>query len=620
MTPSVSKATDIGLVRDGDAWHVDGSWYRLSGTVDGAVAVLAGRDDVRWAELRLLASVATSAGDDETFEVRGPVIDERPDGARLTWHLTSTTWTAKRLVLTAGRDALSFVVEIDGAGALTTTSLLAGRVVGPRASGTLMSGAWFESIVSGGPGDPGRIVTAATESATIGVVSGSEPGRGGWFFTPGPFVFAASRSSAPDPTRVPSGPWLSLALDAVAGEAGFTEVAYRAVDRGFGIVLDYDGHTTVDGSWTSPALVISHASDPYAAIAAQQVRLAGALAPAPRTDTGVAPPGPSGTRRAPASPSVDAVPDWWREPIFCGWGAQCADAAEAGLPMAAAAARATAANYDRWLDHLGSHGVVPGTVVLDDKWQATYGANEPDPGKWPDLRGWIARRHAAGQRVLLWYKAWDPEGIPAEWCIRRTDGVPLGIDPTHPEGRSALRESVRSMLGPDGLAADGLKIDFTARTPSGRATDHHGRAWGVDLLRELLQVVAEEARRVNPEALLVGQTPNAIVAPVVGMLRLNDAMRLDDPHPDIDLVAQMRHRAAIVHAACPEHLIDTDDWCAPDLASWRAYTAIKAELGVPALYYATHLDRTLERFEASDYGLLRDVWSRYREAVGLPAR
>ena len=57
----------------------------------------------------------------------------------------------------------------------------------------------------------------------------------------------------------------------------------------------------------------------------------------------------------------------------------------------------------------------------------------------------------------------------------------------------------------------------------------------------------------------------------------------------------------------PDHLVDTDDWCAPDLAGWRAYNAIKAELGVPALYYATHLDRTGERLTDDDYALIRDV-------------
>jgi hypothetical protein len=313
-------------------------------------------------------------------------------------------------------------------------------------------------------------------------------------------------------------------------------------------------------------------------------------------------------------------PSWWLEPIFCGWGAQCALAASAGQTMAAAAGLATQEHYDAFLGHLETRGVIPGTVVIDDKWQATYGENEPDPAKWPDLRGWIAGRHARNQRVLLWYKAWDAEGLPAEWCVRSLSGFPIGIDPTNPAAERSIRSSVASMLGGDGLDADGLKIDFTARTPSGRATTNHGPEWGVDLVRRLLDIVADEARRTKPDALLVGHTPNAIVAPAVDMIRLNDALRLDDPVVASDIVPQMRHRAAIVRAACPGHPIDTDDWCAPDLAAWRAYNAIKGELGVPALYYATHLDRTGETFEDEDYELLRRVWSDHRRSVGLADR
>jgi hypothetical protein len=306
--------------------------------------------------------------------------------------------------------------------------------------------------------------------------------------------------------------------------------------------------------------------------------------------------------------------------MFCGWGAQCADAAAEGLPMSAAAARATQASYDRWLRHLEDRGIVPGTIVIDDRWQASYGTNQPDAGKWPDLRRWIAARHDRGERVLLWYKAWDPEDLPSTACVRTTSGVAVGVDPTSPDGETAIRRSVRTMLGADGLGADGLKIDFTARTPSGRATMHRGPDWGIDLLRRLLEILADEAALARPDALLVAHAPNAIVAPAIGMIRLNDALRLDDPHPDVDIVPQMRYRAAIAAAACPEHLIDTDDWCAPDLATWRAYTGIKADLGVPALYYATHIDVTGERFEDGDYTLIRETWADYRDRVGLPQR
>jgi hypothetical protein len=52
----------------------------------------------------------------------------------------------------------------------------------------------------------------------------------------------------------------------------------------------------------------------------------------------------------------------------------------------------------------------------------------------------------------------------------------------------------------------------------------------------------------------------------------------------------------------------------PDLATWRAYLDAKLELGVPSLYYATHVDVTGEPFAAEDYAALRRAWAAWREA------
>jgi hypothetical protein len=176
------------------------------------------------------------------------------------------------------------------------------------------------------------------------------------------------------------------------------------------------------------------------------------------------------------------------------------------------------------------------------------------------------------------------------------------------------------MLGPDGLGADGLKIDFTARTPSGASLIHAGDGWGIELLRRLLAIVHDEAKRVKPDCLLVGHVPEPTLAPFVDMIRLNDMLRLDDPEPRAAIVPQMRYRAAVARAACPGHLIDTDDWSVPDLASWRAYAEIKPQLGVPALYYATSLDLTRERFGPDEYELMRRTWAEYRARESLPER
>ena len=252
--------------------------------------------------------------------------------------------------------------------------------------------------------------------------------------------------------------------------------------------------------------------------------------------------------------------------------------------------------------------------MIDDKWQDAYGTNRPDREKWPDLGGWIAERHGRGQRVLLWWKAWDPEGLEPGLCIRNPDGTPVAFDPTHPEARELLRATMLHLLGPDGLDADGLKVDFTARTPSGRALTTHGPGWGIALLHDLLAVVYAAAKEAKPDALVITHTPHPSFADVTDMIRLNDMVRTDDPNPAARVVEQMRHRAEVARAAVPELLVDTDDWCIPSLAEWREYVEAKPSLGVPSLYYSRAVDATGEEFEERDYEALRRTWAAWRDA------
>jgi hypothetical protein len=207
---------------------------------------------------------------------------------------------------------------------------------------------------------------------------------------------------------------------------------------------------------------------------------------------------------------------------------------------------------------------------------------------------------------------WSAEGVSAELCVRHPDGDGFVVDPDNPATRAHLEDVVGRMLGDDGLDADGLKIDFTASTPSGVVLEHHGPRWGIALLHELLATVYGAAKRAKPDALVITHAPHPAFVDVADMIRLNDMLRLDDLGPSARVLPQMRYRAAVVRAACPELMVDTDDWCAPDLETWRAYLREKADLGVPALYYAGHLDATGEALTDEDYAALAESWASYR--------
>jgi hypothetical protein len=550
--------------------------YRLEIAADGLRATLSSPTGEHWATLSLLAAFDRTDGVDETLSVSELRVDDRT----IEIHRRSTLWDGAGLSIVCGEDEIELRHRVTGKGALTDVHLLGGRSLLPGPTGFMFTGSSFRTLFSPNPGDPGKLVRGADEAAVIGVSGDGTPGRGHWFFTPAPLFLALTTGGAD---------WMGLGVAAPVEELGFVQLSYRPGDRAFHLALEYEGHTQAAGELSAPALVVTPGlADPAAGIRRHRADL---------SKRGFAP-----------EPAPRSTPAWWTEPIFCGWGAQCHLAAtgEGGAP-----ALATQENYDAFLGALEEHGVVPKTIVIDDKWQGAYGTNLPDARKWPDLKGWIADKHAQGRHVLLWWKAWDFEGLPADLCIRTPDGTPVALDPTNPRTREALRDAVTAMLGPDGADADGLKIDFTARTPSGTALTTHGPGWGIALLHDLLSVVYSAVKDVKPDALVITQTPHPSFGDVADMVRLNDMLRIDDLGPRPAVVPQMRYRAAVASAACPELLIDTDDWCVTDKATWREYRDVKEELGVPSLYYATHIDLTGEPLEDDDYDALRRSWERW---------
>lgn len=559
--------------------------YRLELRDDGLLATVRAPGGEHLLDLRPLAALDTAAGPDETLAVEPP---RRLDERTLVVERRSTCWRGAATTLVCGDDTVDVETTVEGTGVLADAHLLAVRSLLPgQPTGFLPSGMSFRTLFSPNPGDPGKLVRRASEPAVVGVCGDGTPGRGHWFFTPAPLWLGLTTADVSEPE---AGDWVGLGIAAPVEQLAFPELAYRPGDRAFSLLLDYEGHTAVDGVFEAPAVVVSFGvTDPYQGLRRHRDELA--------------------ARRVVPPPGPRSSPDWWSAPIFCGWGAQCARSRAEGGP---ASAFATADAYDGFLSALAREGLVPGTVVVDDKWQSAYGTNEPDPAKWPDLRDWIARRHEDGQRVLLWWKAWDAEGADPELCIRTPDGAPVAVDPTHPGARDLLHASIGRMLSPGGLDADGLKIDFTARTPSGRELTAHGDGWGIALLHQLLATVHAAAKEAKHDALLVTQTPHPSFVDVVDMIRLNDMLRLDDQGSFPPIVPQMRYRAAVVHAACPELLVDTDDWCVPNRDEWCAYLAAKLELGVPALYYADTFDWSGEPLEPADYEALRRAWDRWR--------
>lgn len=535
-----------------------------------------------WADLFLGGTVDRTDSHDAITAIGAPELTESAAGSRITIPMTSAGWAAKRLVIDCFDEGFQVSLQVTGTGDITECRLLGGYYSGDvdHGIGFYRSAHHFQSVFNPEPSELERRCTSADAVAAIDVTGTNLPGLRNWFFTPPPFCFGTSPGPMLDQEALPAGPWTMIGLQAAPGQHGFTSFGYEPMEDGFSLRLSYDGHVRVNGKWISPAVVfLFGADDPYAGIHQYAQRLE-------RLDL--------------VPPALDRIrPSWWRRPIFCGWGAQ----SHLGLVNDQPAADfATQTQYDAFLEHLAVQGLRPGTIIVDDRWQRGYGTGDVDDKKWPDLRRWIADRHAADQRVLLWWKAWDSEGIDPSLCVRDASGRPVAVDPSNPKYEAQLRSVVRQLLGHDGFDADGFKVDFTARTPNGPGLMHYGDLWGVELLHTLLAILYSEAKAVKPDALVITHTPNPYFRDVTDMIRLNDVNTRQAVLP------QMLHRARVVRAACPDLLIDTDNWQMPDRATWRRYLEVQGQLGVPSLYYATHVDLTHESFEEGDYAAIAEAW------------
>jgi hypothetical protein len=551
---------------------------------------IADADGRRWLRLCLIAGAESEVSRDETWQLEQASVTQEADDVVVRLVASSTAWEGKQVELRLTPTGVELRLHLQGTGRLGKVTLLGGHAALPTgASGTFRTGFEAGSLAVPVPTEPVAFIRSPHMPAQLGVVGDADPGRLHGIFSPPPFVLTLGRGEVTSPTVPPAGDWLGLHLRAAPSACGFTQLRWLPVDGGALLELDHELQTVVDGGWSSPTLAIGPALDPVAAVRDHGDDLvAHGLAPA-------------GTPRA--------RQDWWHEPLFCGWGAQ--------VERGDAARQSARSRYDEWLDVLAGAGLEPGTIVVDDRWESVYGSGVPDPERWPDMREWIAEQHRQGRRVLLWWKCWDPSAAPVEECITTADGAPIAVDPASLAYRGRLRELVSAMLGPDGLDADGFKVDFSQRAPSGstlrRAPDADSDAWGVAALHLLLRELYGAAAAAKPDSLVVTHAVHPGFGDCADMIRTNDVLEHDLRGEPVAVAEQLRSRVEIVRASLPEHLVDTDQWPMPDRAEWLAYAEAQVDLGVPALYYVEAVRG--EPITPQDLSSVAAGWRRYRDRV-----
>lgn len=557
------------------------------------------------------------------------LVREQRDGSRLTLAFAAgrgMPWSTKTYIFTFDADTVRYSVSVTGAGRRIDDVYY--FAADWQAAGDSGNEASTPDWQGGRPGFE-RYYAPRFDWA-VGIVHRMPDEQDSLncqqWLSPPPFCYALQQSDR----------WVSCGIVAAPGAFNFLGFDYAVSPGGdFSFRLDYEGHTTVGkAGFRTPELRFGFkpAAGENEAVDEYVRALAGVLKPEEGT--------------APAA--VRPQPAWWREPMFCGWGQQRYDyrmdhdGTESGHFLNVGA-YATEDKYRSYIALMDEQGIRPGTIVIDYKWAKQDALAAPDPLKWNDMRAFIEEQHEIGRRVLLWYSPLLAEGLPDEACMT-LDGRVVAADPTSARYLDIMAEQVRRMIGnaPDGLNADGFKIDFTQNVASERRTYRNylstslallsednpahvyprlgsgrdklirtaGSSWGVELLRAYIEAVYQAMKDVKPDAMLIAHTANPYFADIADVLRLND---LDGE--SLDVASIMRNRADIARMCNPAWLIDPDNDLMTDKKRWREYLQLQPLLGIPVTYYIGGIAASSEAFDEEDYAHLRRVWKEYRKRL-----
>lgn len=381
---------------------------------------------------------------------------------------------------------------------------------------------------------------------------------------------------------------LALGLCARRGEHNFNSFDYNSCKNGRGggffLSTDQSGHTHVSGKWSAPEVIGYAASDDMDALRRySDYYFTAGLAP----------------RKPQTTP-----PRFWQGPMACGWIEQCLKAASMDMREASALCRQDF--YEEYCLNLKKHDLHPTALIIDDKWQAEYATAQVDIERWPDMRGFIDRRHAEGIKTILWFKLWDSEGWDKELCLTDSKGS-VRIDPSHPKFIAMLKDTIHRLLSSDAgcLDADGFKLDFAFIIPMGHSVKTYSGKYGCELMYDYMKLIYDTAKAVKPDALINCSPCHPYFANVCDQARLHD---YDERRRDC--TDDMTRRAEIFAIANPHTLLDTDNAGFDTRRDTMRWLLRQGEVGVPDLYALSGGDLTDDDLEE-----LAAYWREYSARI-----
>ncbi len=520
-------------------------------------------------EFFIISSINESEHEDVALKVIDKNFTIEDERIKVSYNIKSNIWEEKIIDFHFLEDRFYYMIKVKGKGHLKDIEYFSSHYTESLrwSAGRFYSKLLVDKIFNPEPYVDENYYHNPMESSSIDLNGVPIWGKDGWFFTPPPFCFALIKNNT----------CFSMGIKCNAGENNYTSFNFIG-GRGNYLSLNYEGHTEINGEFTSPKVAFIFGEDEYKVLGEYCREIAIKVN---KTNF-----------------------SWWREPIFCGWGAQGALSQVKNKPTPEFSSEES---YYYFLNYLSEKNIEAGTIVIDDKWQKNYGICDVDDKKWPDMKGFIEYAHSKGKKVLLWLKAWDKEGLEDFLCIKDESGFALAVDPTNRDYKLFFKERIKYMLHKDFLNADGFKIDFTARIPTGPYIKKSGNIWGLELMREYLKIIYLSSKNVKEDALIIAHCPNPYLEDVFDMVRLNDI------NTSSNINNAMIHRAKVAKLACPNLLIDTDNWPMPNKKAWEDYMDIQPELGVPSIYYLTSIDNSKEAIDEEGLSKLKNMITRYKE-------
>lgn len=560
---------------EGGTYRLKAAEYSMELDSETVAVTVGGTEFVRLDVRTALNTVGEGDGvnlDEESAVTSFELAEERDGSVTFVWSSASSLWDKKEYILICREDCAEYKTRVYGKGEVDTVNYFAGSMADPA------HGSHYEFSEGYTP------VVGIDSSEKYTFTPNGEFKRFSYLTVPPMFLY--SFRCEEETAR------LTFGLVAKPGEHNFTQFNYSTTMHRwschFWLWTDQSGHVAVDGEWETPSVFIyrsyseEQACEKYADL---------------YFDLGYA-----------KKPKLEVHPRFWYGPIACGWLEQLTWCYQDKYGLVGSSRQEL---YEEMLDKLWAKKLYPKVIIIDDKWQDKYGTAHEDKEKWPDLAGFIKEAKAKrGVHTFMWYKMWDSEGIPEEYCVWDEKEKRYVVDPTNPGYRSMLKDTLHYILSDDEgcLGADGLKIDFAFWQPLGRTSRSYDGRYGVELFLELVRLIHDTMKEIKPYAVLNCSPCHPVFAELCDQARLHDY-----DYRQRDSLEEFGKRATLYRIALPNTLVDTDGCGYNTRRDTMRYLTRSHELGIPDMYCVS--DTPYLSLSDDDWAEVAGVWKKYSEKM-----